>query len=241
MVYLFGEILVWLIAALVLGAAIAWLWLRMTAGSRSEAQLAPWRGSPCWSASATSCGELGEVRDRATERETQLMVLREDLESAQAKAAALASELERARAEGQPAPSDVVVQQLRIELAATRERMAERELRVSELSAELANCREAYRHLEGLQRAPAAGPPAGAAASDAASAEPDPLTRIKGIGKVLEAKLHALGITRFAQIAAFSPADIDRVNDQLAFKGRIEREEWVEQAKALAAARDADG
>ena len=61
----------------------------------------------------------------------------------------------------------------------------------------------------------------------------DDLTRIKGIGKVLKGKLNELGIHSFAQIASFTRADIDRVNEQLSFKGRIQREKWVEQAKAL--------
>ena len=60
---------------------------------------------------------------------------------------------------------------------------------------------------------------------------PDELTRIKGIGAVLEKKLHDLGITTFAQIAALDAEGIERINDQLSFKGRIEREEWVQQAK----------
>ena len=47
--------------------------------------------------------------------------------------------------------------------------------------------------------------------------------------------LHALGITRFSQIAAFDAEDITRVDDALAFKGRVERDDWIGQAKALAA------
>ena len=65
--------------------------------------------------------------------------------------------------------------------------------------------------------------------------EPDDLTRIKGIGKVLSGKLHGLGITTFAQIAALTPEDAARVNAQLSFKGRVEREDWIAQAKKLAA------
>ena len=64
--------------------------------------------------------------------------------------------------------------------------------------------------------------------------EPDDLTRIKGIGRVLQAKLNELGIVTFQQIAEFGPADIERVNEKLDFPGRIERERWVEQAKVFA-------
>ena len=63
---------------------------------------------------------------------------------------------------------------------------------------------------------------------------PDNLKRIKGVGPVLEKKLHRLGITKFSQIAAFSADDIARVDDVLDFKGRIERENWIGQASKLA-------
>lgn len=62
----------------------------------------------------------------------------------------------------------------------------------------------------------------------------DDLKKIGGVGPVLEGKLNALGITTYAQIAAFTDEDIARVDEALSFKGRIERENWVEQAKELA-------
>lgn len=65
--------------------------------------------------------------------------------------------------------------------------------------------------------------------------EPDDLKKISGVGPVLEKKLHALGITKFSQVAAFTPEDIARVDDALSFKGRIERDNWLEQASKLAA------
>lgn len=61
----------------------------------------------------------------------------------------------------------------------------------------------------------------------------DDLTQINGIGPVIEKKLLALGIATFRQIADFDADKIAEVDDKLNFKGRIEREEWVEQAKAL--------
>jgi len=67
----------------------------------------------------------------------------------------------------------------------------------------------------------------------APSGTPDDLERIRGIGAVLRRRLNDLGITTFAQIADFSEADLARVDEVLNFKGRIAREGWVEQAKAL--------
>jgi predicted flap endonuclease-1-like 5' DNA nuclease len=64
----------------------------------------------------------------------------------------------------------------------------------------------------------------------------DDLTRIKGLGPKLAATLASLGVTRFEQIAAWSDADIERIDAQLGrFQGRIARDNWVEQARLLAA------
>ena len=64
----------------------------------------------------------------------------------------------------------------------------------------------------------------------------DDLTRIKGLGPKLAALLSELGVTRYAQIAAWSAADIENIDAKLGrFSGRIQRDQWVEQAKLLAA------
>ncbi|WP_186766587.1 endonuclease [Puniceibacterium confluentis] len=64
----------------------------------------------------------------------------------------------------------------------------------------------------------------------------DDLTRIRGIGPKLEALCNALGIYHFDQIAAWSPAEIDWVDQNLeGFKGRVTRDNWVAQAQTLAA------
>ncbi|MEM1275429.1 MAG: hypothetical protein AAGH74_02810 [Pseudomonadota bacterium] len=63
--------------------------------------------------------------------------------------------------------------------------------------------------------------------------EPDDLKQIKGVGVKLEAKLNGLGITQFTQIANWTEDDIATIDDQLNFKGRITRDDWVAQAKRL--------
>lgn len=69
-----------------------------------------------------------------------------------------------------------------------------------------------------------------------ASNESDDLTRIKGLGPKLQTLLNTLGVTSFAQVAAWSEGDIDNIDAQLGkFQGRIRRDNWVEQAKLLAA------
>jgi predicted flap endonuclease-1-like 5' DNA nuclease len=64
----------------------------------------------------------------------------------------------------------------------------------------------------------------------------DNLRLMKGVGPKLAALLNGLGITRFAQIAAWTDADIARIDPQLgSFQGRIVRDNWVDQAHYLAA------
>jgi len=75
-----------------------------------------------------------------------------------------------------------------------------------------------------------AAPEKAAAATDGA----DDLKQLSGVGPALEKKLVAAGVTSFAQIAAWGEADIAEFDEKLSFKGRIEREGWVEQAKNLA-------
>jgi predicted flap endonuclease-1-like 5' DNA nuclease len=64
--------------------------------------------------------------------------------------------------------------------------------------------------------------------------EKDDLTQIIGIGKIFERTLHDLGIFHFRQIAAFGAAEIARINSELKeFKGRIEHDDWIGQAREL--------
>ncbi|QKD02056.1 NADH dehydrogenase [Mesorhizobium loti] len=85
--------------------------------------------------------------------------------------------------------------------------------------------------------APAAAKPA---AAKPAAAKPDNLRRLIGIGPVNEKLLKGQGVTTFAQIAAWTTADIERIEHALQFGGRVERERWVEQAKLLAAGNEAE-
>ena len=69
----------------------------------------------------------------------------------------------------------------------------------------------------------------------------DDLTRIRGIGPVNARKLADHGVTSFAQIAAWTKADIMAAEAYLEFDGRIEREDWMGQARDLAAGARGDG
>jgi predicted flap endonuclease-1-like 5' DNA nuclease len=102
----------------------------------------------------------------------------------------------------------------------------------SDLESETARLQDALRRLSPRPEAaadlqPASAPPAG-------DPEPaDDLKKIKGIGPRIAGLLEELGITRYRQIAELDAEAIARINDRLRFRGRIEREQWVEQARRL--------
>jgi len=101
--------------------------------------------------------------------------------------------------------------------------------------------------------APAPAPePAPAAAAPAEGAKPatldapkggaaDDLKKIKGVGPKLETMLHGMGFYHYDQIANWTPAEIAWVDENLeGFKGRVSRDNWVEQAKTLATGGETD-
>jgi len=84
--------------------------------------------------------------------------------------------------------------------------------------------------------APAAEPSSPSAKSEpAANPEPDELQRIRGIGPAIASKLHARGITSFAQMAALDSSAVSELDTALDLKGRIERDDWIGQAQAMVA------
>jgi predicted flap endonuclease-1-like 5' DNA nuclease len=90
--------------------------------------------------------------------------------------------------------------------------------------------------------APVAAPSAALAADTNAAPAPAPLadtddlTRLKGVGPKLAARLNELGITRFAELAALDDAAAQALDAQLgSFQGRMTRDRWIEQARFLAA------
>jgi len=71
-------------------------------------------------------------------------------------------------------------------------------------------------------------------------ATPDDLKMISGVGPKIETILNEIGIYTFAQIAGWKKAEREWVDGYLSFHGRIERDEWVKQAKALAKGGEAE-
>lgn len=70
--------------------------------------------------------------------------------------------------------------------------------------------------------------------SGARDGKPDDLKLISGVGPKLEKTLNGLGMYHFDQIANWSRSEVNWVDDHLNFKGRIDREDWIDQASKLA-------
>ncbi|WP_209348193.1 hypothetical protein [Pontixanthobacter sp. CEM42] len=104
-----------------------------------------------------------------------------------------------------------------------------------------ANRNQALIDAPAAAEAPPAVPEPTAAAAEpakvaAVESEADDLTRIKGVGPKLKTLLISLGVTKFDQIANWTDAEIDNIDAQLGrFEGRIRRDNWMDQAKFLAA------
>lgn len=107
--------------------------------------------------------------------------------------------------------------------------------------------------VEAAAPAPLASPPRPSSASGAQAqltrprgmaaargGKPDNLQRLSGVGPKNEKILHSLGIFHFDQIANWSAAEVNWVDDHLKFSGRIRREEWTNQARLLADGNEAE-
>lgn len=80
-----------------------------------------------------------------------------------------------------------------------------------------------------------AGPLFGVDAHPDLAGPADDLTRIKGLGPKAAGQLKLLGITRFAQLGALGSAESAALDEQMGvFRGRLERDRWIEQARYLA-------
>jgi large subunit ribosomal protein L19 len=65
--------------------------------------------------------------------------------------------------------------------------------------------------------------------------EADDLTKIKSISEELKTRLNKLGVTKFEQISELSDDDIAKIDESLGLDGRMEKEDWISQARGLAA------
>ena len=85
-----------------------------------------------------------------------------------------------------------------------------------------------------VQSEPATGSKPANLLNEARNGQPDDLKKISGVGPKLEGLLHQNGVFHFDQIAAWTPEEVAYMDEQLSFKGRIERDGWIDQAKQFA-------
>ncbi len=233
--YLVSEIVICLLLAAALGFLICWLWRALIADRKAEEADRDWSGRL--------------ERTEATYRDLDSKLRTAEEEHAQARAehdksvAALTADLEGRTEELESVRSQLTecqesntrskaeIETLRGGPDTSRE-AAEPVLAVtaidgaSDLEARLAEKDQQIRQLE--QQLAAMDKLAGE------SLEPDDLQRIRGIGPVLEKMLNGVGVFTFRQIAAWDAADIAWAAAKLdAFSDRIERDEWVDQAREL--------
>ena len=111
--------------------------------------------------------------------------------------------------------------------AMNKTQQAEMSKRVAEGEAQEKSAKPVKSKADAPKKAEAETVETTAKASDGA----DDLKELSGVGPALEKKLHEAGVTSFAQIAAWTEEDVAEIDEKLSFKGRIEREGWIEQAK----------
>lgn len=226
---------------LVIAAVLFWLVDRYCAGREASAQAAAYAGAVTGGAAVAAAGtDSAAEADAEAARQAQAAREAEAARAAEEAAAARAAE-ERARREAEE------------KAAAERQAAADRE------AAERAAAEDAARKAEEEQKATAAsasgdrdydgdgvveGTNEGtrpAALDGPRGGTADDLKRVKGIGPKMEKICNSLGFYHFDQIAAWTSDEVAWVDANLeGFKGRVTRDEWVAQAKLLAAGEETE-
>jgi predicted flap endonuclease-1-like 5' DNA nuclease/cell division protein FtsB len=173
---------------------------------------------------------LGPARRRLAVAEAERDKHRAELEARDARIAALEREVAASRDQIRPLSDEV-------------DRLRRDNARLISRGASASTVDMSGAGLAGGAMAPTL-PPEGASAEplppflDAPRGQPDDLRMLKGVGDRFAAKLNEIGVFHYRQIAGWSPEDA-RIADQRldTFRGRIERDQLVEQAKLLASGR----
>lgn len=151
--------------------------------------------------------ELAKERRERGELEEQHAKLQAQLESSGTKLANLQTEANRLRSASKNSPD-----------GSNDESAA-----MAALRAELDEARRHARDLEAKLESQPAAP----------QVNVDDLKQVKGIGKAIERRLKHLGIKNLNQLAAMSAEEVEKIDNELDFRGRMTREDWSGQAKAL--------
>ena len=251
MMFLLAKMLLLLILAAAAGAALAWWWFRRhyedvtLEYARSREDFLTWRDSFEERLAARPEVDLGPLREQIADLH---LVVRDlpapepvDLAPLQARLEALHERFAQLRL---PPPADLAPVDAR--LTAIEHALFPLQTRLDELSAAVRALRPSGD--AGVDEPPAPAAPEPDTETPAARnllshpthGQPDDLTRIRGVPKVLEQTLHKVGVFYFWQIAEWSAEDVAYVDSQLErFRGRIERDAWIDQASELAQAPEA--
>lgn len=211
------EIIIMLLVAFILGFLLAWILKRSRRGTDTTS----------------------ETDDQL--QNTQLTAQNKELKS---KLAAAEASLQQAQTPAEQVDTDALKQQvaqLQVGLQACEEGSAQQQKALADenaslrdkilaLEKQLVSTESALSEIKASDAENAAKLGFVAVASD----RKDDLTQISGIGPFIEKKLNGLGIYTFEQIGGFTPETVQKVTEAIEFfPGRIERDNWIDQAKAL--------
>jgi len=158
--------------------------------------------------------------------------------------------------DGVPTPAEDAVAKVKAEFASRQDKNAEHAAKpepkkdTAKTAAKVEKAEKKPDEPKPVSKAKPKAKPAPAAAAveekapetlkQARGGKPDDLKKLKGVGPKLEATLHELGFFHFDQVASWGPEEVAWVDSRLKFKGRIERDGWIEQAKLLASGEDTE-
>jgi NADH-quinone oxidoreductase subunit E len=224
MTYLITQTFVLLLVAALLGLVLGWYLTRQSAAAARAALQAKLASARAENEAARSERDGAVLaRDHAeTERrlkEDEIISLQARLDAAEAAAAPQADDGEVAKLEAELAECRGALEAFTAPASASDEVVDS-----AAIASAAASAASGAAGLLGSTRA---------AAADAATGQADDLQKIKGIGPKIATVLNDLGIDSYAQIAAWTPDNVAWINEHLKFKGRVERERWIEQATEL--------
>lgn len=221
------ELLLFLLLAILLGVALGW-WLQepryqnrqnvINDLAREHTHLHDER-IQLFHTNAQLRAQLVQVHDHYREDKTRLQQSLEEFQRQHAAQAEEMGKLQRSQVTADNSELDLLRfknRQLTQQLGETEEQIRQLKLRLEEISKKQPDL-EPGDHVQSLHHK--------------LKHLKDDLSRIRGIGSVLEKQLNDLGIYTFQQIADFNEQQIDRIDAHIRFPGRVLRERWIEQAR----------
>ncbi len=226
MFYLLVQTGFWVLLAFLLGSFIGWRLRGHVVGQAMDEMADELNMAQAQQAAAVDDEELEALEKAVHEAEKKQRAA--EHAQAEAEAAQQAAEQELARVQSTLQEAETEVETVKQKF---RESIQVRESDLLALRQQLQHTEEALALCQG-QHSQSATQPEATEQPVAVVHAADDLKKIKGIGPHLEGKLAEQGITTYRQIATLTPADIERIGAHIGrFAGRIEREDWLGQAR----------